>query len=121
MLRPVAVRRVRRLLASILLVTTTAAFAPPAELHRHAQAPDCHHPAGPPMSTAMNSSTPGGCEHMSDGACAAMLVCASVALAVVWASVRGVTMLPVTGVQLAERPTVSDRLALGPPTPPPNS
>ncbi len=111
----------RRLLASILLVSVTAAFAVPVSLHEHASSRDCHHPASAGTPVFLTASSLGGCDQMSGSVCAMMAGCASLTPAVASSPVRGVPASLVATIVLATSSTIHGRLVLGPPTPPPNS
>jgi hypothetical protein len=111
----------RRFLASVMLASVTVAFAPPPLLHEHASSQDCHRGVGAHAVVTVTKAPSGGCEQMSGPACTLMVACASVAPAVLSAS--PLVAIPTTHgvVAVASRSTLHGRLALGPPTPPPNS
>jgi len=110
----------RRLLASVVLASVTVAFAPPLR-HEHASSPDCHNPATAGAMASLTEASDGACEQMPLGACAAMVACASVAPAVLSTSLLVAIPAALGVVAVASSSTLHGRLALGPPTPPPNS
>lgn len=110
----------RRLLASLLLVSVIAVFAPSILTHDHASSRDCPQPVSAGIAAFLSTTSP-GCDHTLGSACAMMLGCASVAPALVSARVQATPRSTVTIVVSVAASTIQGRLLLGPPTPPPNS
>lgn len=112
---------IRRLLGGVLLAGVIGVVVLPVPAHGLGAPRDCHHQPGAPTSSNPGATAPSGCDHGLGAACAAMLDCTSPAPALTTGPEQQLAQSLVITLRSRAIPIAHGRLALGPPTPPPNS
>lgn len=110
----------RRTIAGLLLGVMTAWIVMPLPVHGRGSSSDCHSTASQARALSSGGTAPAGCDHGWDTSCAAMVGCGQAAPALV-SDVRPVWSAPLAATAGMSTVVLHGRLALGPPSPPPNS
>jgi acyl-CoA synthetase (NDP forming) len=111
----------KRLLASAMLLSIAAAAVMPLPSHERTTLADCHQSASSAAAVSANASQATECDHSAGTACATMLGCVVLPSALASAATRFSAQATVAVVAPSVNAALHGRLALGPPTPPPNS